>query len=386
MRIKHLFLIAFFAIIPCVATAQEVYYAKVGGYVDLPNPTPPGDYQLIESRFYAPNSNNIDVASGTSRVYILKYFTGNEVVTCDYTCVRQWLSGGRIHEDRQTGTTYYYIQCLDSHDPTPPNPPTPINIDDDNFYYNTIEGVPMQFFIWTGSEVSVMESCIGYANGRITIPSNANGYSVTYIANAAFWNIAGLTELVIPSTVNSVDDFIALGCDNLKTIICEAPYPPKTGKNPTITDNCWSSTLYVPQGAKTRYENADGWSKFGTILEIGDDDENEEGQESLSLNYSSRTIYTGYGCKLIPQISPEDMKTTYTWKSSDRTVATVSDGYVYAKSEGTTIITCETKSGAKATCNITVVSAKKGKTTVEIKNKISNLDVLVRATQLKLSK
>ena len=386
MSIKHLFVLAIIAVCPYTATAQETFYARVGGYVDLPKPTPPGDYQVTESRFYS-TSSYLDVASGTSRVYILKYFTGSEVVTCDYTCVRQWTSGGRVYEDHKTNTTYYYIRCSDSQDPNTPNyPDNPIpSADDDNFYFNTIEGVPMQFFIWSGSEVSVMESCIGYATGRITIPSNANGYSVTYVANAAFWNIAGLTEIVIPSTVNRVDDYIVLGCENLKTVICEAPYPPKTSSRPIIADNCSSLTLYVPKGSKSYYEAADGWKSFGTILEFGDEEDSvDEGMESFNLNYSSRTIYAGYGCKLIPDISPEDSAISYTWKSSDKTVATVYDGYVYAKDEGTTIITCQTKNGLKATCAITVIPAQKGKTSVEIKKKIINLDALVRATQLKL--
>ena len=114
-----------------------------------------------------------------------------------------------------------------------------------------------------------MEKCIYSANGRVTIPSYIKDFPVTHICNAAFYHLSGLTELVIPSTVKYVSDYITLGCPNLKTIICEATTPPQASSSTIISDICWSCTLYVPKGYKSQYKEANGWKNFYYIREIG---------------------------------------------------------------------------------------------------------------------
>lgn len=141
----------------------------------------------------------------------------------------------------------------------------------DYFIEYTIEGIPMTFYIVdnVGKDVWVMKDCIKSANGRVTIPSYPKGYRVTRICNAAFHNISGLTELVIPSTVESVEYYITLGCKNLNTITCEAPNPPEYSFTSVISDVCWGCTLYVPEGSKPLYMQANGWKDFKQINEIG---------------------------------------------------------------------------------------------------------------------
>lgn len=140
---------------------------------------------------------------------------------------------------------------------------------DGTIYEQSVEGISMRF--WIGGKNNdfaiVSQKCISSANGRVTIPSYAKNYPVTNIYNAAFWNISGLTELVIPSTITYVDESFVLGCENLESIICYAETPPQAGGN-YLVDGCGAFTLYVPNGCKSKYKSAKGWEGIRNIKEI----------------------------------------------------------------------------------------------------------------------
>ena len=87
---------------------------------------------------------------------------------------------------------------------------------------------------------------------------------------------------------------------------------------------------------------------------------------SISLNKDSLNLVINNNPteKLEATISPSNAETQITWKSSNDTVATVSqDGLVTAKSEGKAIITATTDNGKVANCQVTVTM-----TSSEIKN------------------
>ena len=78
----------------------------------------------------------------------------------------------------------------------------------------------------------------------------------------------------------------------------------------------------------------------------------------ITLNKTSLTMTEGETQTLTATITPsETADKEITWLSSDTAVATVSDGKVTAKSEGTAEITVVTFDGKTATCIITVNSA-----------------------------
>lgn len=130
-------------------------------------------------------------------------------------------------------------------------------------------------------------ACINNAKGRVTIPSIAQGIRVYSIGNAAFNNLSGLTELVIPSSVTSVDSNITYMCENLTIIICEATTPPAFYGYDEICDYSYKLTLYVPKGCKSLYESANGWKRFGTIKEIGE----ESGIDDIMADEKYTPIY-----------------------------------------------------------------------------------------------
>lgn len=82
--------------------------------------------------------------------------------------------------------------------------------DGDTFTATTIEGVTMTFQVISakdktcqvgiGSQIAIAKS----VSGVVTIPSEAKGYQVVKIANRAFKEITGLTQVVIPNTVTDI--------------------------------------------------------------------------------------------------------------------------------------------------------------------------------------
>ena len=76
---------------------------------------------------------------------------------------------------------------------------------------------------------------------------------------------------------------------------------------------------------------------------------------SVSLNKTSLTLDVGKSYTLTKTVSPSNAVTSYTWSSSNTSVATVDgNGKVTAKASGTATITVKTSNGKTATCKVTV--------------------------------
>lgn len=100
---------------------------------------------------------------------------------------------------------------------------------------------------------------------------------------------------------------------------------------------------------------------------------------SVSLP-STLTIYVGYSKTLTPSVSPTNSETSYTWKSSDSSIATVSSGKITGKKVGTTTITVTTENGKIAKCEVTIKS-----TPIELNLKNANNRAKVIETIVKRS-
>ena len=76
---------------------------------------------------------------------------------------------------------------------------------------------------------------------------------------------------------------------------------------------------------------------------------------SVSLNKTALTLDVGKSYTLTKTVSPSNAVTSYTWRSSNTSVATVDgNGKVTAKASGTATITVKTSNGKTATCKVTV--------------------------------
>ena len=76
---------------------------------------------------------------------------------------------------------------------------------------------------------------------------------------------------------------------------------------------------------------------------------------SVSLDTTSATLYVGDTVQLVGTVKPVNASDkSLTWSSSNTSVATVYNGSVTAKSQGTATITATTSNGKTATCTVTV--------------------------------
>lgn len=122
----------------------------------------------------------------------------------------------------------------------------------------------------------------------VTLPWNLNS-----IGRCTFQGCTELTSLTIPNLVKSIDWYafrnctslqrVTLGsgltsigaaafhgCDRLMSVVCNAATPPSINGT-AFSDNTLNyGTLAVPKGKKDVYAQADGWSKFKNIVEVGD--------------------------------------------------------------------------------------------------------------------
>ncbi|MGN0450456.1 MAG: Ig domain-containing protein [Ruminococcus sp.] len=78
---------------------------------------------------------------------------------------------------------------------------------------------------------------------------------------------------------------------------------------------------------------------------------------SIYLNPTSLTLGAGESYTLTKSVYPSNASTSYTWSSSNTSVATVSNGKVTAKKAGTAYITVKTSNGKTAQCKVTVKPA-----------------------------
>lgn len=94
-------------------------------------------------------------------------------------------------------------------------------------------------------------------------------------------------------------------------------------------------------------------------------------------------IPVGYNYTLIPSLTPSESETTYKWKSSDTSVATVtSTGKIYGKKEGQATITVTTDNNLTASTTVYIVSSPSGLDEATTDYRVKKINNLVK----KLSK
>ena len=180
----------------------------------------------------------------------------------------------------------------------------------------------------------------------VTIPEG-----VQTIYNCAFWECVALNDIKLPDTLKEIKSF-AFGGAGMKNITIPKSVTLIVDKAIGYVTNEEKKNDFVIYGYEgteaERYSINNGFS-FSTV-----------GSQSqvVKLNKESIKMGVGEGYTLKPTLSPEGATTTYKWKSSNTSVATVnSNGKITAKAEGTANIIVETANGAKASCKITVKKA-----------------------------
>ncbi|MDO4801762.1 MAG: leucine-rich repeat domain-containing protein, partial [Prevotellaceae bacterium] len=122
--------------------------------------------------------------------------------------------------------------------------------------------------IFLPSTLTSIESHAFYTCENLSQVKFAEGTLLTEIGEDAFENCEGLTEITIPATVTSIGNSAFSGCSNLVSITISANTPPELGND--VWDGIPESpkpTIYVPQGAKSAYEDPVNWGQWFTIEE-----------------------------------------------------------------------------------------------------------------------
>ena len=131
-----------------------------------------------------------------------------------------------------------------------------VNVDAGNSFFKSVDGVLLS------------------KDGRkiIAYPRSKTGdtypipYGVTTIGDSSFENNRDLTQLVIPVTVNKLEDCAFVWCSSLKVIVVQGTMPPAVGDKSFdgVADSC---VIIVPKGCVSRYRSAEGWKRFANILD-----------------------------------------------------------------------------------------------------------------------
>ena len=156
--------------------------------------------------------------------------------------------------------------------------------------------------------------------------------SVTEIQAGAFFNCTSLKSITIPKSVTNMSN-------------CSLGYGDYHNTNTTEKDSNFTIKGYKGTAAE-EYAKENGF-KF-IALDVSE-------PTSVSLNKTSLTLDVGKSYTLTKTVSPSNAVTSYTWSSSNTSVATVDgNGKVTAKKAGTATITVKTSNGKTATCKVTV--------------------------------
>ena len=96
------------------------------------------------------------------------------------------------------------------------------------------------------------------------------GSGVTSIGDYAFQYCSSMTSIIIPNSVTSIGDYAFQYCRELADVYCYAENVPSTGSNAFINSYIECITLHVPASLVEQYEATSPWSKFGTIVPMGE--------------------------------------------------------------------------------------------------------------------
>lgn len=171
------------------------------------------------------------------------------------------------------------------------------------------------------------------------------------VYNDNFSNLTGLKKLTIGKNVENIRKDNFSGCTNLTEIHALSKEPPYCYPNVLTNAPTSTATLYVPQGSRQKYAEADTWKDFTNIVGVDD-----VLATSINLDKEKCSINIGDTQTLIATILPENA--TYkdvAWLSSDTTIAKVSSfGVITGIAVGKATITATTTDGTELSASCVV--------------------------------
>lgn len=137
---------------------------------------------------------------------------------------------------------------------------------DGSFSANTVEGAPITYQILTKDETSRTGTVrIVYGpgpvySGTLTLPSSVTydgiTYTVTEIGYGALNTHKKVTQIILPSYLEKIEDDVLFNCQSLNCVISNNHNPPEMIDNAGYTS--WGdTTVIIPLGTKQAYIDAD---------------------------------------------------------------------------------------------------------------------------------
>ena len=107
-----------------------------------------------------------------------------------------------------------------------------------------------------------LTSLSGYAFHLTNITKVANLGQISSIGVYAFWRCSQLKEIVLPSSLTSIENYAFADYGNNANIVVviNATTPPSMGASPFSSTGV--STIYVPDSSVSAYREASGWVDY----------------------------------------------------------------------------------------------------------------------------
>ena len=357
---KKILLSFFMLCFAFVASAQ--YHLEWDEHAYLEIPDPPFDGYVAHATWNVNNSNLTfkEADEAGAIIYPNHYFEGTSVVTCNYRY--EYYRNGRY----QSGTSVVsYTVTFKSKEAVLDKSEISLSIGQTETIKASFPGVSYisgsPEMTWKSSDEDIVSvsSSTGSTNWSAKIKAIASGKATitfdpvigppqTCIVNVAY--IAPQNVTLTPNPLN-----VTVG----KTKKINISFSPEGASAKKITWESSNSNIATISSSGI----VKGVSEGNTIITATTDNGVKATANivvlplptSVSLP-NALTVYVGYSRTITPTVLPANSETSYTWKSSDSSIATVSSGKITGKRTGTTNITVTTENGKTANCEVTIQS------------------------------
>ena len=223
----------------------------------------------------------------------------------------------------------------------------------ESYAFDSCEGKTLDFITLNGVK------SVGYDAFYEVDSYQLNLGNIEFIEGAAFCLNETVSEITFPASLKTVEENFISGCESLQKVTflskdCVLYHDPDDdweglGGQSDDWDIPESAVIYCYSGSPV-HEYAVKYNHTYELL-------NPE-VESVSLNKHTLTLGVGQAYTLRPTVAPEGAETTFTWKSSNKDIATVtSKGKVTGRAVGKVTITVTTANGKTDKCTVVVKPA-----------------------------